>query len=119
MLVGTQELLKLFIMCFGIYTKTIFLSVSVIFYRTIYCYCNMCHLLIVFSNESYIACIRLAVMDYNAHAERPVARNKEGDIVYHRKYKKQTKKWDITPVRCPKKYSYMENLVADIIRLRE
>ena len=72
-----------------------------------------------FRNESYIARIRLAVIDYNVHVERPFARNKEGDIIYHWKYRKQTKKWDVTPVRCPKKYSYMKDLLAEILRLRE
>ena len=72
-----------------------------------------------FRNESYIARIRLAVIDYNVYVERPIARNKEGDIIYHRKYRKQTKKWDVTPVQCPKKYSYMKDLVAEILKLRE
>ena len=80
----------------------------------------MCQLSTVFfRNESYTARIRLAVIDYNAHVERPIATNKEGEIINHRKYRKQTKKWDITPVCCQKKYSYMKNLVAEIVRLRE
>ena len=72
-----------------------------------------------FRNESYIACIRLAVIDYNVHVERTIARNKEGDIICQRKYRKQTKKWDVTLVRCPKKYSYMKDLVAQILKFRE
>ena len=80
----------------------------------------MCHPFTdFFRNESYTARIRLAVIDYNAHVERPIATNKEGEVIYHRKYRKQTKKWDITPVRCQKKYSYMKDLVAEILRLRE
>ena len=59
------------------------------------------------------------MIDYNAHAERPIVTNKEGEIIYHRKYIKQTKKWDITPVRHQQKYSYMKDLVAEIFRLRE
>ena len=34
-----------------------------------------------FRNESYIAHVRLAVIDYNAHVDREVARNREGDTV--------------------------------------
>ena len=45
--------------------------------------------------------------------------NKEGEIIYHQKYSKQTKKWDVTSVCCQKKYSYMKDLVAEILRLRE
>ena len=63
--------------------------------------------------------MRLAVIDYNAHVEREVARNREGDIIYHRKYRKQTKKWDVTPVRCRKDYTYMNELIKDILKLRE
>ena len=74
---------------------------------------------IFFRNESYTAHTCLAVIDYNAHAERPIVTNEEGEIIYHRKYRKQTKKWDITPVRCQKMYSYMKDLVAEIFRLRE
>ena len=59
------------------------------------------------------------MIDYNAHDERPIVTNKEGEIIYHRKYRKQTKKWDVTPVHCQKKYSYMKDLVAEILRLRE
>ena len=59
------------------------------------------------------------MIDYNVHVERPIARNKGGDIIYHRKYRKQTKKWDVTPVRYPKNYCYMKDLVAEIFRLRE
>ena len=69
-----------------------------------------------FRNESYIARVRLTVIDYNAHVEREVARNRAGDIIYHRKYRKQTKKWDVTPVHCRKDYSYMN---SDILQLRE
>ena len=64
---------------------------------------------------TYTAHIRLAVI---AHVEQPIATNKE-QIIYHRKYRKQTKKWTITAVRCQKKYSYMKDLVAEILRLRK
>ena len=59
------------------------------------------------------------MIDYNVHVEQPITRNKEGDIIYHWKYRKQTKKWDVTPVQCPKKYSYMKDLVAEILKLME
>ena len=116
MLVGRQELLKLFIMWYWYMHQNDFL-----FSKCNYYCCRFIQSLVCFffRNEAYIACIRLAVLDYSAHAEQPVVRNKEGNIVYHRKYRKQTKKWDTAPVRCPKMYSYMDDLVADIIRLRE
>lgn len=69
-----------------------------------------------FRNESNIVHVRLAVIDYDAHVEREVASNREGDIIYHRKYRKQR---DVTPVRCHKEYPYMKELVADILKMRE
>ena len=59
------------------------------------------------------------MIDYNAHVEREVARNREGEIIYHRKYRKQTKKWDVTPVRSRKEYPYMNELVFTILKMRE
>jgi len=67
-----------------------------------------------FRNESYLARCQLAVLDHNEHTERPNAVNKKGDIIYHRKYRKQTKKWDASSVKCDKEYKYVPDLMQMI-----
>ena len=62
--------------------------------------------------------MQLAVLDYNAHLQWKIAENKQGEIVYQRKYRKQTKKWDVTPVQT-KKYKYMDKLKKEIMKQRE
>ena len=32
-------------------------------------------------------------------------------MIYHRKYRKQTKKWDASPVKCDKAYKYVLDLM--------
>ena len=63
--------------------------------------------------------MQLAMLDYNAHLERETAKNRQGEIVYQRKYRKQTKKWDVTPVRTKKEYKYMDELKKEITKQRE
>ena len=46
--------------------------------------------------QAYEAQVQFAILDRNAHKERGHARNKDGDIIYHRKYRKQSKKWDVS-----------------------
>ena len=67
---------------------------------------NVFHLL-PSRNQSYKACIHLAVLDHNNHNSREQQKNSSGEIVYHRKYRKQTKKWDTTPTLTSKKYEYV------------
>jgi len=72
-----------------------------------------------FRNESYLARCQLAVLDHNEHTERQTAVNKSGDVIYHRKYRKQTKKWDASPVRCDKAYKYVPELIQYIFEERK
>ena len=53
-------------------------------------------------------------MDYNAHLDREKAKNKCGDVIYNRKFRKQTKKWDATPSLVNKKYNYIPDLLKEI-----
>ena len=39
--------------------------------------------------------------------------------MYHRKYRKQSKKWDVTPVLTPKKYEYIPQLLEVIFAERK
>jgi len=42
----------------------------------------------------------------------------DGTKMYHRKYRKQTKKWDVTPVLESKKYEYIPELIECVHLMR-
>ena len=60
--------------------------------------------------------IQLAVLDHNAHCDRQVAATAKGEQRYHRKYRKQPKKWDVTPVKAKKEYKYIPKVIAAIFQ---
>lgn len=63
---------------------------------------------------AYQTRVQLAVMDYNSHLSRDKAKNKDGIQIYNRKFRKQTKKWDATPVLECKKYPHIPDLMKEI-----
>ena len=63
--------------------------------------------------------MQLAMLDYDAHLEQETAKNRQGEIVYQRKYRKQTKKWDVTPIRNKKEYKCMDELKKETTKQRE
>ena len=63
-----------------------------------------------------MARIQLAVLDHNLHAKTGMAKNKNGEPIYSRRYRKQTKKWDVTPC---KKYDYLPQIMQDILTSRK
>ena len=65
-------------------------------------------------NQAYQARIQLAVLDNNAHCTRDPAYNKSGAALYARKYRKQSKKWDATPIKKRKDYNYMPKIIDTI-----
>ena len=72
--------------------------------------------MILFSrNQAYQARVQLAVLDYNAHLDHEKAKNKAGDIIYNRKFQKQTKKWDATPTLKQNQFTYIPELM-DVIK---
>ena len=62
-------------------------------------------------NQAYQARVQLAVLDYNAHLGRDKAKNKAGNIIYNRKFRKQSKKWDATPTFKQKQFAYIPELM--------
>ena len=62
--------------------------------------------------------MQLAVLDHNAHVKRAAATNSSGEQIYHRKYRRQSKKWDVTPVKENKHYKYIPQLIAAIFTQR-
>lgn len=81
-----------------------------------YLACHFTNTLLMFlcRNQAYISRIQLAVLDHNHHINRETRRNKSGEIMYQRKYRKQSKGWDVTPLLVLKDYSYIPKLI-DII----
>ena len=51
--------------------------------------------------------VQLAILDHNSHLQRGQAATKSGDTMFHRKYCKQSKKWDVTPTMNQKAYQYI------------
>lgn len=72
----------------------------------------------LYRNESYESRIQLAILDHNQHTKRNKRLNKKGGIIYQRKYRKQSKKWDTTPL-LEKKYKYIPELILAISKQRE
>ena len=69
-------------------------------------------------NQGYHASIQLTVLDYNSLLDREKAKNREGGVIYARKFRKQTKKWDVTPLMNNKKYTYIPELLKEIEGIR-
>ena len=61
-------------------------------------------LMLSLRNQAYDARIQLAVLDYNNHNRRDLAKKKDGNYTYHRKYQKASKKWYTTATLESKKY---------------
>ena len=72
-------------------------------------HCDLYNIVLMLSlrNQAYEARIQLAVLDYNNHNRRDLAKNKDGNYTYHRKYRKAFKKWDTTATLESKKYQYV------------
>ena len=69
-------------------------------------------------NQGYEARVKLAALDHNAHLQREQVTNDKGEKTYHRKYRKQTKQWDVTPVMENKKYEYIPELMESVRLMR-
>ena len=70
------------------------------------------------TKHTYILRIQLAVLEHNHHINRESRRNKNGEVMYQRKYRKQSKRWDVTPILASKDYSYIPKLMDVISRER-
>lgn len=71
-----------------------------------------------YRNQSYHTRVQLAVLDHNAHLNRQIAQNKQGELMHSRKFRKQTKKWDTTPTLTKKKYEYIPMLIDSVVSQR-
>ncbi|XP_060561175.1 uncharacterized protein LOC132720945 [Ruditapes philippinarum] len=64
----------------------------------------------VYKARNYLACI-----DYQAHKDRGLLRNKKGEIRLHRMFSKKSNNWTCYPQKQPKKYEYIPELLRQII----
>lgn len=76
-------------------------------------------ILIHFRYDYFIVRTLLAVIDHNVHADREQAVNKDGQLIYARKYSKRTKRWHAERVKTLKSYQYFSDLMAMILKQRE
>ena len=67
---------------------------------------------------AYQTRVQLTILDHNNHLQRGKAVTKSGDIVFHRKYRKQSKKWDASPTMNRKTYLYIPTILKLIIEKR-
>jgi len=51
--------------------------------------------------------------------ERAVATSTKGEFIYHRKYRKQSKKWDAALLKDKKDYKYIPELITAIFEQRK
>jgi len=85
----------------------------------IYVFCDPCHIdIFQYRDQAFIARTQLAILDYNAHANRDKYRNKDGNEVFYRKYHKASKMWDAAPAIKKKEYLYISKLMEDILNYR-
>ena len=75
------------------------------------CYVYLCY---VYRNLAYQTRVQLAILDYNSHLSQEKAKNKDGIQMYHRKFRKRSKKWDATPMLKCKKYPHIPDLMKEI-----
>ena len=75
--------------------------------------------ILFYRNQAYQASKQLAVSDNNAHCLRDQASNKVGTAIHARKFRKQSKKCNVTPVKKTKEYSYMNQIIEEMKRLRQ
>jgi len=71
-----------------------------------------------YRNQAYDTRIKLAVLDHNAHINREQLTAKTGKRIYSRKYRKSSKKWDVTPALKPKQYEYIADLLLNVRKHR-
>ena len=69
-------------------------------------------------NQEYEAHVKLAALYHKAYLQRGHMTDTKGEKTYHQKYRKQTKKWDVTPVMENKKYECIPELIKSVRLMR-
>lgn len=71
-----------------------------------------------YSYPAYKARCMLSLIDYQMHKDRDVKKNKNGEIMYKKLYSKRTNTWSVYAEKVPKEYSYIKDILTDIIERR-
>jgi len=66
-------------------------------------------------DEAYRSRILLTVLDHNSHLGRLPKQNSDCSLQYHRRFRRQTKNWDVVRVLEKKQYEYMPRLLQQIV----
>nr|XP_022302604.1 uncharacterized protein LOC111110405 [Crassostrea virginica] len=61
---------------------------------------------------------RLAALDHNMYVKRPVQKNNDGTIRYHRVFNKKSGRWTVHAVKIRKQYQYIQTLLASDLIMR-
>ena len=69
----------------------------------------------IFRDETYRTRIYLAVLDHNFHLNRLPKQNRDCSYQYHRRFRRQTKNWDVVRVLEKKQYDYIPQLLQQIV----
>ena len=70
-----------------------------------------------FRDSAYRARIQLAVLDHNAHiSHSPKQHNSSHEFLYHRRYRKQTRQWDVVKVLETKEFKYIPEMFEEVLR---
>ena len=67
---------------------------------------------------AYQTRVQLTILDHNNHLQRGQVVTKSGDQLFHRKYRKQSKKWDASPAMNQKTYDYIPTIMRAIVEKR-
>eukprot|EP00112_Aurelia_sp_Birch-Aquarium-sp1_P002028 Seg1221.6 transcript_id=Seg1221.6/GoldUCD/mRNA.D3Y31 product="hypothetical protein" protein_id=Seg1221.6/GoldUCD/D3Y31 len=73
---------------------------------------------IFFKYPSYSARSKMAIIDYNHHCQRPQRRDQFGNPMWSKRWSKKAGRWIPMLIKEPKKYEYMGNLMAIILKAR-
>ncbi|KAJ8017828.1 hypothetical protein HOLleu_44520 [Holothuria leucospilota] len=71
-----------------------------------------------FGYDGYRTRNYLAAIDFNHHRDRANVRDADGNIKLQAKYSKASKQWHPVPVKEPKDYSYIQDLMGRIVSAR-
>lgn len=75
------------------------------------------YMYIYFRDSAYRARIQLAVLDHNAHISRsPKQHNSSQEFLYHRRYRKQTRQWDVVKVLEAKEFQYIPEMFGEVLK---
>ena len=71
---------------------------------------------LIFRDESYTARVHLAALDHNCHCHSEPRKSHDGTPQMRRVWRKRTKRWVAIPVKEPKEFSYIPEIILGILR---